>query len=102
MPYVVTEYCKDCVYTDCVTVCPVDCFYDAGDMLYIHPDECIDCGACEPECPTVAIWHEDELPAGQEKMLDFAKTRSTTGGDQNVTWYREPLANKPGSQCINI
>jgi len=55
MPYVVTEDCIKCKYTDCVEVCPVDCFYEGENMLVIHPDECIDCGVCEPECPAEAI-----------------------------------------------
>ena len=55
MTYVVTEACIACKYTDCVDVCPVDCFYAGENMLVIHPDECIDCGVCEPECPVDAI-----------------------------------------------
>ena len=55
MPYVVNQKCIKCKYTDCVEVCPVDCFYEGENMLIIHPDECIDCGVCEPECPVDAI-----------------------------------------------
>ena len=55
MTYVVTENCIRCKYTDCVDVCPVDCFYVGEHMLVINPDECIDCGVCEPECPASAI-----------------------------------------------
>ncbi len=55
MTYVVTEDCIKCKYMDCVEVCPVDCFYEGENMLVIHPDECIDCGVCEPECPPTAI-----------------------------------------------
>jgi ferredoxin len=55
MTYVVTETCIRCKYMDCVEVCPVDCFYVGENMLVIHPDECIDCGVCEPECPVEAI-----------------------------------------------
>jgi ferredoxin len=55
MTYVVTENCIKCKYMDCVEVCPVDCFYEGENMLVIHPDECIDCGVCEPECPAEAI-----------------------------------------------
>jgi ferredoxin len=55
MTYVVTESCIKCKYMDCVEVCPVDCFYEGDNMLVIHPDECIDCGVCEPECPAEAI-----------------------------------------------
>ena len=55
MTFVVTDVCIKCKYTDCVEVCPVDCFYEGENMLVIHPDECIDCGVCEPECPVEAI-----------------------------------------------
>ncbi len=55
MTFVVTDACIRCKYTDCVEVCPVDCFYEGENMLVIHPDECIDCGVCEPECPAEAI-----------------------------------------------
>ncbi|MSO74383.1 MAG: ferredoxin family protein [Alphaproteobacteria bacterium] len=55
MTYVVTESCIRCKFQDCVEVCPVDCFYEGENMLVIHPDECIDCGVCEPECPVEAI-----------------------------------------------
>ena len=55
MPYIVNQKCIKCKYTDCVEVCPVDCFYEGENMLVIHPDECIDCGVCEPECPINAI-----------------------------------------------
>lgn len=62
MAYVVADPCVKCKYTDCVAVCPVDCFYEGENALVIHPDECIDCGACEPECPTTAIFEEGDLP----------------------------------------
>src|SRR5207237_8124851 len=61
MAFVVAEPCIACKYTDCVAVCPVDCFYEGANFLVIHPDECIDCGACEPVCPTKAIFPEDDL-----------------------------------------
>ena len=63
MAYVVADPCVKCKYTDCVAVCPVDCFYEGKNSLAINPDECIDCGACEPECPTTAIFEESELPS---------------------------------------
>jgi ferredoxin len=68
MTYVVTEACIKCKYTDCVEVCPVDCFYEGDNMLVIHPDECIDCGVCEPECPADAIKPDTE--PGLEKWLE--------------------------------
>ena len=61
MTYIVNDKCIKCKYTDCVEVCPVDCFYEGENMLVIHPDECIDCGACEPECPNEAISEGDEI-----------------------------------------
>ncbi len=69
MTFVVTESCIRCKYTDCVEVCPVDCFYEGPNFLVIHPDECIDCALCVPECPVDAIVSEDELPADQQEFL---------------------------------
>ena len=69
MTYVVIDNCQKCRYTDCVVVCPVDCFHASDDMLYIDPDECIDCGACVPECPVEAIYPEDELPDGKKEWI---------------------------------
>jgi ferredoxin len=69
MTYVVTENCIKCKYTDCVEVCPVDCFHMGPNMLVIDPDECIDCTLCVPECPANAIFAEDDVPAGQEQFL---------------------------------
>ena len=63
MPYVITEACISVKDKSCVDVCPVDCIYEGPDQLFIHPDECIDCGACEPECPVNAIFPEESLPA---------------------------------------
>ncbi len=71
MPFVVTSDCHKCKYTDCVDVCPVDCFYELETMLVIHPDECIDCGMCEPECPVNAIFLDDELPEKEQIMIEF-------------------------------
>ncbi len=69
MAYIVTEQCIKCKYTDCVEVCPVDCFHEGPNMLVIDPDECIDCALCEPECPVDAIVAEDELPADAKQFL---------------------------------
>jgi len=71
MTYAVTESCIKCKYTDCVEVCPVDCFYEGPNFLVIHPDECIDCGVCEPECPVEAIFSEDDLPEDQQHFLEL-------------------------------
>ena len=71
MTFVVTEACIKCKYTDCVEVCPVDCFYEGPNFLVIHPDECIDCGLCEPECPIEAISADDELPDDQIEFIEI-------------------------------
>jgi len=71
MTFVVTEACIKCKYTDCVEVCPVDCFHEGPNMLVINPDECIDCTLCEPECPVDAILSEDELSDDQQKFLQI-------------------------------
>jgi ferredoxin len=67
--FVVTESCIKCKYTDCVEVCPVDCFHEGPNFLVIDPDECIDCTLCEPECPVEAILSEDDLAPEQQKFL---------------------------------
>ena len=69
MTFVVTENCIKCKFTDCVDVCPVDCFHEGPNFLVIDPDECIDCTLCEPECPAEAIFAEDELPENQEHFI---------------------------------
>lgn len=71
MTFVVAEQCIKCKHTDCVEVCPVDCFYEGPNMLVIHPDECIDCALCEPECPVDAIFSEDELPESEAVFLEL-------------------------------
>ena len=69
MAHVVTGNCENCRFTDCVTVCPVDCFHGDDKMLYIDPEECIDCGVCIEECPVEAIYTEDEVPEDQQKWI---------------------------------
>ena len=71
MTYVVAEPCINCKYTDCVDVCPVDCFYEGENFLVIHPVECIDCGACVPVCPTEAIFSDDDLPEKWSQWLEL-------------------------------
>ena len=88
MPYVVTETCIKCKYTDCVEVCPVDCFYEGENMLVIHPDECIDCGVCEPECPIEAIKPDTEGDAA-EKWLEMNREYSETW--PNITRKKDAL-----------
>jgi ferredoxin len=84
MTYVITEPCIDVLDKSCVEVCPVDCIhFDEGEdrMLYIDPDECIDCGACEPACPVTAIFAEDDVPDG---MKDYTPL--------NAQWYKDKAA----------
>jgi ferredoxin len=69
MTHVVTEACIRCKYTDCVDVCPVDCFREGPNFLTIDPDECIDCAVCIPECPVNAILPEEDVPADQQKFI---------------------------------
>ncbi len=78
MPFVITENCIKCKYTDCVEVCPVDCFYEGPNMLVIHPDECIDCALCEPECPVNAIMSEDDVPNDQQEFIALNAELSQT------------------------
>ena len=116
MTYVVTEACIRCKYMDCVEVCPVDCFYEGENMLVIHPDECIDCGVCEPECPAEAIIPDSETAAERwlalnreysaswpkipaksrargRRRMEKALTGSTTSSSP-----RTPVKNRPGDR----
>lgn len=76
MTFVVTDNCRKCRFTDCVAVCPVDCFHADAEMLYIDPEECIDCGACVPECPVEAIFDEAQLPDDQRQWLKINAEKS--------------------------
>ncbi|MCT4655102.1 MAG: ferredoxin family protein [Cohaesibacter sp.] len=88
MTYVVTENCIKCKYQDCVEVCPVDCFYEGENMLVIHPDECIDCGVCEPECPAEAIVADDKLE--DDSWVEFNTKYAESW--PNITEKGEPPA----------
>ena len=88
MTYVVNENCIRCKLMDCIEVCPVDCFYVGENMLVIHPDECIDCGVCEPECPAEAILPDTE--DGLEKWLELNTKFSAEW--PNITQSKEPPA----------
>jgi len=79
MTYVIVEPCINVKDRSCVDVCPVDCIYEGEDQLYIHPDECIDCGACEPECPVTAIFLDDDTPPQWKSFI--AKNRDAFQGD---------------------
>lgn len=98
MTYVVCEPCHDCKYTDCVVVCPCDCFYQDEWMLYIDPDHCIDCDACRPECPVEAIFPEVDVPEKWQNyiQLNVARTKALKG-DGPLT---EKLPAREGSGCI--
>lgn len=87
MTFVVTDACVRCKYTDCVEVCPVDCFYEGENMLVIHPDECIDCGVCEPECPIEAILPDTEN--GAEKWVEI--NRKYAEEWPNITLKKDPM-----------
>ena len=102
MTYVVTENCIKCKYMDCVEVCPVDCFYVGENMLVIHPDECIDCGVCEPECPAEAI-----VPDSDAKAADWVEiNRQYAQVWPNITRKGEPppdadeWKDKPGKRAL--
>ena len=85
MTYVIGQPCVDVVDRACVEECPVDCIYEGKRALYIHPDECVDCGACEPVCPVEAIYYEDDLPESSRPYLA-----------DNAVFFTEPL---PGREA---
>jgi NAD-dependent dihydropyrimidine dehydrogenase PreA subunit len=88
MTYVITEACIDTQDKSCIEECPVDCIYEGDRMLYIHPDECVDCGACEPVCPVEAIFYEDDVPAELSNYTainrDFFVEIGSPGGASKV------------------
>ena len=89
MTFVVGENCIKCKHTDCVEVCPVDCFYEGPNFLVIHPDECIDCEACVPECPVEAIFHEDNVP---DEWKDFTELNAEMATQcEVITEKQDPL-----------
>jgi ferredoxin len=98
MAYVVADPCVKCKYTDCVAVCPVDCFYEGKNSLAINPDECIDCGACEPECPTTAIFEESELPAKWDlyKAINAVVSGAKDAADVSTDGWPEHLQHAIG------
>ena len=98
MPYVVNQNCIKCKYTDCVEVCPVDCFYEGENMLVIHPDECIDCGVCEPECPVEAITPDTDSQADDwvetnkkfsEICPNITKKKNALPKEEQDKWAKE-------------
>jgi ferredoxin len=92
MAHVVTENCYDCKYTDCCVVCPVECFYQDSQMLYIDPNDCIDCEACVPECPVEAIYTEANVPGQWSSFIQLNKDKCTAlKGDGHVTEKSDPV-----------
>ncbi len=97
MAYIITRLCRDCVDTGCVAVCPVDCIYryqgsdttTYPNQLYIHPDECIDCGACEPECPWQAIFEEEATPAVFKDDIKINYAVAEIQGDFKVAQHEK-------------
>lgn len=87
MTYIVDDACIKCKYTDCVSVCPVDCFYEGENMLVINPEECIDCGVCEPECPAGAI--KPDTAPDTEQWIEFNRKYSELW--PNIFEQKEPL-----------
>ncbi len=94
MAHIVTGNCEGCRFTDCVTVCPVDCFHGDEKMLYIDPEECIDCAACVEECPVQAIFAEDDVPASEQHWIAINAERAP--GLPVVNEKQDPL---PGAQA---
>lgn len=91
MTHVVTENCIQCKYTDCVDVCPVDCFVEGPNFLSIDPDGCIDCAVCIPECPVNAIYAEEDLPDDQRHMTSVNAEVYRLPGWKTITKRKSPL-----------
>ena len=98
MAYVVCEPCHNCKYTDCVVVCPCDCFYQDEEQLYIDPEECIDCDACVSECPVEAIFHETNVPVPWVQFIQLNAERVAVlkESDGHITARQDP---KEGPGC---
>jgi ferredoxin len=98
MAFVVCQPCYDCKYTDCVAVCPMECFYQDEKMLYIDPIECIDCEACVPECPVEAIFHDSSVPAAWTQFIQLNAERALALKEvgSRITEQQEP---RVGSEC---
>lgn len=89
MTFVITENCINCKYTDCVEVCPVDCFHEGPNFMVIDPEECIDCALCEPECPAEAIVSEDDLPPEKAEFLKLNAEKAKAW--PTLTEHKDPL-----------
>jgi ferredoxin len=97
LTFIITGDCLGCRFTDCVAVCPVDCFHGDGEMLYIDPARCIDCGACVPECPVEAIYDEGSLPEDQSHWLRVNAERAP-----HLPVVREKQPPLPGAQALAL
>jgi ferredoxin len=95
MAYVVTQPCDGCKFTDCVVVCPTECFHEGETMLYIDPDSCIDCAACQPECPVEAIFHESEVPTDWRSYIQL--NADMANRCPSITERKAPMANRSSS-----
>jgi len=91
MPYVVAEPCINCKHTDCVEVCPVDCFFEGPNFMVINPDECIDCNACVPVCPVEAIFADDELPEEWAHYAEWNAYLAKEWADYNCTEKQDSM-----------
>jgi ferredoxin len=102
MPYVVTEACINAKHTDCVEVCPVDCFYEGPNMVVIHPDECIDCNACVPVCPSEAIYPANAVPDEYENYVEINErlARRWREKGRKITEKTGPLDDASGGENL--
>ena len=91
MTYIVNDKCIKCKYTDCVEVCPVDCFYEGENMLVINPDECIDCGVCEPECPAGAIISDLNVETNESDAFWLKMNTEYAEKWPNITQQKDAL-----------
>ncbi|HEY9279149.1 MAG TPA: ferredoxin FdxA [Eoetvoesiella sp.] len=91
MTFVVTEACIQCKYTDCVSVCPMDCFFEGPNFLVIHPEECIDCSICVAECPVGAIVSDHEVPDDQKQFIDLNRELANNPQWKRISRVKEPL-----------
>ncbi len=95
MTYIVTEKCVDCVYTDCVSVCPVDAFHELPDRLYINPETCIDCNACVDECPVEAIYADMDVP---DEFQEWIELNEKAEEYPVIVSQKDPLK---GPKCVD-
>ena len=97
MTYIIVEPCIDTKDASCVEVCPVDCIYEGEDQYYIHPDECIDCGACEPECPVQAIFPDTDVPS---EWTSYVAKNAATPKYPKMSWKCGPASNCSSAEML--